>query len=134
MYSGQSIVYIFFHVLLELSMNFVVQPGSLPGVVWSLLQILHFSTILDKRLWTSFWVSFLPLIQCWNIFDVYRESCPFTFFLFLVFFNIEYRGKGDRKKSPYLLSKFVWGYFGLRNSLKETFLVRKLFLCLSISQ
>ena len=50
MYSGQSIVYIFFHVLLELSMNFVVQPGSLPGVVWSLLQILHFSTILDKRL------------------------------------------------------------------------------------
>ena len=98
MYSGQSIVYIFFHVLLELSMNFLVQPGSLPGVVWSLLQILHFSTILHKRLWTSFYVSFLPLIQCWNIFDVYGESCPFTFFLFFSHSStLNIGGKGIEK-------------------------------------
>ena len=43
MYPGQSIVYIFFHVVFELCMNFLVQPGSLPGVVGSSHQIIHFS-------------------------------------------------------------------------------------------
>ena len=43
MYRGQSIVYSFFHVVFELCMSFLVQPGSLPGVVGYPLQILHFS-------------------------------------------------------------------------------------------
>ena len=34
------------------------------------------------------------LLKC----DAYGETCPCTFYLFLAFFNIEYKGKGDRKK------------------------------------
>ena len=64
MYPGQGIVYGFFHIVFELCMNFLVEPGSLPGVVGSPLQILHFSrspapiVCRDKAYFPPFVVNF----------------------------------------------------------------------------
>ena len=64
MYSKQSIDYSFFHNVLELCMNFLVQPGSLLVVVWSPLQIIYFSrspapiVCMDKAYCPHFAVNF----------------------------------------------------------------------------
>ena len=63
-----------------------------------------------------------------------RRNLCVHYFMFFSHSSTLNIGKGDRKNSFYVLFKIMWGYSGLRNSLKETFLVRKLFLYLSINQ